>query len=82
MWINFGIGVIEDAFDLGLDLLLACNCVYCSCLLLSHGLLALSVGRELIHVTLLLRCCTRILDVVLQDLVAVSPLDNFSFFKL
>lgn len=81
MWIDFGIGVIKDSFDLWLDLLLSSNCVYCGCLLLSNGLLALSVGCELIHVTLLLRRCASILDVVLQDLVAISPLDNFSFFK-
>ena len=65
MWINFSIGVIKDSFDLRLDLLLPCNCVYRSCLLLSHGLLALSVGRQLIHVALLLRRCAGILDVVL-----------------
>lgn len=44
MWIDFGIGVIKDSFDLRLDLLLSCDCVHCSCLLLSNGLLALSVG--------------------------------------
>lgn len=65
MWIDFGIGVIEDSFDLRLDLLLPCDCVYCSCLLLSHRLLALSVGRKLVHVALLLRRCAGILDVVL-----------------
>lgn len=81
MWVNFGIGVIKDSFDLRLDLLLPGNCVYCSRLLLPNGLLALSVGRQLIHVTLLLRSGASILDVVLQDLVAISPLDNFSFFK-
>lgn len=81
MWIDFSIGVIKDSLDLRLDLLLSSDCVHCSCLLLPHRLLGLSVGRKLSHVALLLRRRASVLDVVLQDLVAVSPLDNFSFFK-
>ena len=54
MGINFSVSAIKDSFDLRLDLLLARDSVDCCSLLLSNRCLALSIGRKLIHVTLLL----------------------------